>query len=471
MMAKINNIKYLTVTILVIVNAFCLNAQPNLSTKKVFGSLTVYQDYKIKNLFYYAPGRIFLGKEINGKPKFSLLSMRYTGSSATGNSGEKRFTNLIQFTVQLENPSAEILKLAKQSLGSSNVQLRPFPIKSIENNLVAFFNNQEKEIAKSSNILEEKVGNSESYWTERTLNFRLSNEDAQLLMDQIEQKKCAISFNYAFWGDCLNGIDGTVSLTGSKKKIPIDLSSEVVKDTLVKTQVVSSDVLQLDLDFEKYPEVIKKIDLNEEVPPAYALLEARCYDFYDNLRPDLFMKTIEIQAVGVNGKTVILPAKRFVKNKPDIFSFQIQFPYAIRMYEPFKYRVTEYLVDGKRVENQWIEKKSFAELIDITTPLDLNVFEKKSLEFEIENDTFYKDSLSTLEIELAYIMNGKKFLKILKFEENLNAKTEIIIDKTQPFQYAILATNKLKENFKTEANDLTVNYLYIKPNEIFNNPK
>ncbi|MCP9755434.1 hypothetical protein EGI26_09740 [Lacihabitans sp. CCS-44] len=468
MKTKINIKKYLALAI-ALVNTLMITAQPNMSTKKVINDLTIYQDFLNKKIFYFAPGHIKLVKEANGKPKFSLLSMRYTGTSATGNSGDKRFTNLVQFTVQLESPKPEVVNSVKQSLGGNGIQLRSFPVKNIENNLVAFFNDKEKEIAKSSGIIEEKTGSSESFWTERSLNFRLSNEDAQLLIDQIEHKKCALSFNYAFWGDCVNGVDGTVNITGTKRIKPIEISAEIVKDTTIRYQVVSSDILQIELDHEKFPDLIEKIDLNEEVPPAYALLEARCYDFYDNLRPDLFMKTLEIQAVGVNGKPVLLPAKRFTKNKPDVFSIQIQFPFAVRMYQPFKYRVTEYLSDGKRLEGQWIEKASFTELIDITTPLDLNKYENKSLEFELENEGFIRDSVATIEAEFSYFLNEKTVAKLIKFDDSQRLLTNILFDKNHPLLYAFYVSLKKGGKLKTESKELIESYLYIKSKDIFDN--
>lgn len=468
MKTKINIKKYLALAI-ALVNTLMINAQPNLSTKKVINDLTIYQDFLNKKLFYFAPGQIELAKEISGKPKFSLLAMRYTGTSATGNSGDKRFTNLVQFTVKLESPKPEVVNSIKQSLGGNGIQLRPFPVKNIENNLVAFFNDKVKEIAKSSGIIEEKNGSSESFWTERSLNFRLSNEDAQLLIDQIEHKKCALSFNYAFWGDCVNGVDGTVNITGTKRIKPMEISAEMVKDTIIRYQLISSDILQIELDYGKFPGLIKKIDLNEEVPPAYALLEARCYDFYDNLRPDLFMKTLEIQAVGVNGKPVLLPAKRFTKNKPDVSSIQIQFPFAVRMYQPFKYRVTEYLSDGKRLEGQWIEKASFNELIDITTPLDLNKYEKKSIEFELENEGFVLDSVATIETEFSYYLNEKTVNKLIKLDESQRLLTDILFDKNHPLLYAFYVSLKNGDKLKTEAKELIESYLYIKSKDIFDN--
>jgi hypothetical protein len=468
MKTKINIKKYLALAI-ALVNTLMIDAQPNLSTKKVINDLTIYQDFLNKKQFYFAPGQIELAKEISGKPKFSLLAMRYTGSSATGNSGDKRFTNLVQFTVKLQSPKPEVLNYIKQSLGGNGIQLRPFPIKHIENNLVAFFNDKEKEIAKSSGIIEERNASSESFWTERSLNFRLSNEDAQLLIDQIEHKKCALSFNYAFYGDCVNGVDGSINITSNKRIKPIEVSTEIVKDTTIRYQVVSSDVLQIELDFEKHPELIKKIDLNEEVPPAYALLEARCYDFYDNLRPDLFMKTLDIQAVGVNGKPVLLPAKRFTKNKPDVSSIQIQFPFAIRMDQPFKFRVTEYLSDGKRLEGNWIEKASFTELIDITTPLDLNKYEKKSLEFELENEGFLQDSVGSIEAEFFYFLNEKTVIKLIKFDESQRLLTDILFDKNHALKYTFYISLKNGNKLKTEVKQLTESYLYIKSKDIFDN--
>jgi hypothetical protein len=439
--------------------------QPTISTKIFIGQTAIFQDFKKKNLFYYLPIGMALSTEVNGKPKFSLLSMRFTGSQVTSNSGEKRFTNLIQFTVKLENPSVESLRKIKDQLKGNDVKLMPFPIRNIENNLVAFFTNKSKEIGNSASTITEKSEDNQSFWTERVLNFKLDNADAQLLIDQIATGKCILSFNYAFVGDCILGLDGVVNAKRNKSQISESISSEMVKDTIVKTQIVSADVLQIALDFNRFPDLIKKIDLNEEVPPAYALLEVRCYDFLDNLRPDLYMKTIEFQAVGVNGKPVKLPAKRFLKSRPDLTSLQIQFPFAIRMYQPLSYKITDYFLNGQRTEGPWISKNSFSELIDISTPLDTSLFSKHTFQAEIGWEEVPLDSIENVQLDFKYFYKDVEKRSIIEFKSNdFHTKSvDLLFDKKKQvaFQIIIKFSNQNRILFDVKTKLESYNYVNL----------
>src|SRR5687768_9495635 len=132
-----NKMRMIAATLLACGLATTTWAQPVAIPKRSIGDLEIYPDLKNRNLFYYAPGNLTLAQEQNGKPRFQLLEMRYTGTSATGNQGEKRFANVVQFTVQMEEASREALQQARQQLGGSRVDLRPLPIRDVEAFVVA----------------------------------------------------------------------------------------------------------------------------------------------------------------------------------------------------------------------------------------------------------------------------------------------------------------------------------------------
>src|SRR5688500_3273146 len=112
------------------------HCQPVTSSKRNVAGIEVYQDFKNKDLFYYAPGDLKLALEPDGKPEFQLLEMLYTGSSAYGDQGKNHFMNVVQFTVIMEQAAADALTTVREELGNRNVDLRPLPIRSIEAFLV-----------------------------------------------------------------------------------------------------------------------------------------------------------------------------------------------------------------------------------------------------------------------------------------------------------------------------------------------
>ncbi len=463
---------FLLIGFLVLFSFNFSHSQPSLITRKLFDKIEVFQDYKNKNLYYFAPSKIVLATETDGKPKFSLLSMRFTGTNATGNAGEKRFLNLVQFTVNLDNPSADVLKNIKAQLGK-NAQLKPIPIRSIETQLVAGFDeNKEQKIAFSAGIQQDdKQNTSESYWIERIMTFRVENHEAQLLIEQLEKKRTILSLNYAFFAECVGGFDASLQTKSNVKeatKLFENIKAELPKDTILKTQAIAGDALRFEIDVQRWKDLLKKIDLNEEVPPAYPILEVKCYDFADNLRPDLFMKTIEIQAVGVNGQMVMLPAKRFTKGKADIYSLPIQFPYAVRMYKPFSYRVTEYLIDGRRLEGNWVSRNSFSELIDITTPLDSNKISRQTVEIEIDPEEMKNLAVDALKIDFLYFLNEKENHAAMNFNENSkkNQTINFVFDKAKGIIFATTAKLKNDTYFTSPKLNLKVDYLFLSLKEI-----
>ena len=77
----------------------CLHSQPVATSKRQIGELDLYQDFKDKTIFYFAPGKLDLAREKNGAPRFQMVEMRYTGTGVHGDRGENRFLNVVQFTV------------------------------------------------------------------------------------------------------------------------------------------------------------------------------------------------------------------------------------------------------------------------------------------------------------------------------------------------------------------------------------
>ncbi|MEK7257537.1 MAG: hypothetical protein AAB316_22470, partial [Bacteroidota bacterium] len=85
-----------------ILAAASLPAQPVLRSVQTIDGRKVFQDLKQKNVFYLAPGNLRLATEGDGKPRFQLLEMRYTGTACAGTGQEKRFTNLVQLTIKMD---------------------------------------------------------------------------------------------------------------------------------------------------------------------------------------------------------------------------------------------------------------------------------------------------------------------------------------------------------------------------------
>jgi hypothetical protein len=439
-------------------------AQPVAHGKQEISGLELFGDFRNDNLFYYAPGKLKLALDPDGKPKFQLLEMRYTGTAATGDSGEKRFMNVVQFTVSMDQVSAEMLKEARLSLGSERIELRPLPMRSIEAILVTPVGDPNAaspytRIGTDGSF--QAAGNAgtsgrDGYWTERTFTLKLENHEAQLLWDQVEQGQLALSLGYAFYADIIPARKGDMEVTGDKpftEEMESQEADMLTTDTLAVTQMVKADAFPVRIDAQKWPDLLKKIDINEGVPPAYAALEVRCYDFTDDLRPDLAIKAVEIQATGVSGRPVTLPAKKFSSSQPDLNAQPIHFPYAVKLTQPFRYRVIEYTLEGNREEAPWITKDSWASVLDITTPLEKRKFLNRHAEVEVPSLT--ELHVEAVDVQFYYTYRGQSHEQSMRFgagDELPVQRVNIRCDKDTDLYYEAIWHLQNGESLQTERN-------------------
>jgi hypothetical protein len=141
------------------------------------------------------------------------------------------------------------------------------------------------------------------------------------------------------------------------------------KDSLLNTRIIKAGAFEVTIDTEKWPDLIAKIDINEQIPPDYAAVDVYCYDFHNNLRPDLAQKKVEIEAAGVGGEKVIL-RYTFRSDTPDIYAYDMKFPYAVKIDVPYRYRLTEITRSGTVTRADWKTRQSWNGILDITSKPD-----------------------------------------------------------------------------------------------------
>ncbi len=452
-----------------------LPAQPNLSTQHQIHGLNLLEDYLLPDVFYYAPGNISLSFETNGQPRFQLLQMRYTGTACRADQGEVRFTNLVQLTLQMEAHSPALLNKVKTQLGPQ-AQLRPLPIRNMEAYLVTPIGEspdlarQYQKIGTTGGFESTGLGGN-GYWRERTYTLRLDNAEAQLLWDQVTNGKLALSMTYAFYAEVIPGIQGgEVQLSGDSAAV------ETIKnqiggdqlidegDTLLATHLIHQDAFPVEIDPQQWPETLKQLDINEGVPPAYAALEIKCFDFVDDLRPDLAIKKVEIEATAVNGRPVSLE-KQFTRGELDRHTLEINFPYAIRMDRSMRYRVTEFTLAGERDKGPWQEKDPCTGLIDITTAFRDNPIGKKSLEVEANLENLAENGVEQMQLVVFADLGGDPIQQWLDFTPTDPSPIQVLTfryDLDRPVYYEVLTKHQDGQVQGSGKKMLNTDYLYLR---------
>lgn len=344
--------------------------QPDLNRAAQMEQWLVIPDYAQPNRYYFAPGKLQLVVDAAGKPDAMFLMMRYTGTELDARANRIFYNSLFQCRVVMEQIGGKRLQEIRQKLEAQTgrpISLDPLPIWNVETQLVVpSVNGPEKKL--SAVVEEETPAPSGIFWTERLFTVKLGNEDAQLLQKALSLKQTTLHIQYTYHTRVIlskrNELETAVR-TQSGDTLSFSQKVEVTKDSASALAPVFSDAFALAIDLEKHPDLMRKVDINSQAPPGYALLEIRCYDFNNALRKDLFGKRIEIEAESVGGQKVVI-RKTFMAVQPDIFVQFARFQYAVKLDRPFRYRIVELSTGKQNQPGPWVTQKNWNALIDIS---------------------------------------------------------------------------------------------------------
>lgn len=427
-------------------------AQPLLNSRRAIGDQVIFQDIKAKNKFYYAPRTLTLTIDAEGKPLFQLISMRYTGTQLTGNRAEKRFTNLLQFSVTMPPVTpAELKEVAAKFQLPASAQLVPMPIRSMEAIIVCAATAGEggtgNSLRRRAEANAEIAGDKGTLWSQRSFVMPLDNHEAQILWDQYKNQRLAVSLNYAFFADVLQITEDELKVSGDSVFVSEikNAVGEIERDTIEELAVVTSNVLDISIDLNKYPTALKQIDINENsIPPAYPSLEVKCFDFSYDIRPDLAYKRVFVEATSVNNQPVQEKIK-FSKGEKDISTQFVSFRFAVRMDRPIRYKIIEGAIDGKERSGNWVQMEQFTNLIDATTQQKKQQMTRQCADVEVLPEAFEDEKLTKISVLFMFETNGKKYTQRLDFapgETPLLQSICITHDQRAPLRYCILSEFK-----------------------------
>lgn len=466
---------FLGICLIITLATFQGYAQPVESTKQLINDITIYQDLKKKDTYYYAPGDLKLATSSDDKPAFKLVQYRYTGTARTGDQGEKRYLNIVQFTVQQDQVNTADLRKIKTELGRGT-KLRPLPMRNVSAYLIAAINNKYQRLGNTGNA--QSFGDAgestrNSYWRERTFTIRLENHEAQLLWDQIEKGQLSISVSYAFYADVIMGQTGDYVIEGDSL-FTEGLSAEIEEvnqlDSVATTQIIKANTFPIEIGVKEYPELMEKIDGNEfNIPVGFPALEVACFDFVNEVRPDLSGKILEIKAIGINNQLVELEEIGFDKYNPDLNTQQIQFDRPVRMNKPLRYQITEITTDGEMKALGWESKDSWMGLLDISTTDSKNPIEQRTIEIETDLEAFTEKGIAALTVQLLYEYKGRQRMTevTIKADDIIPLKeVALVYDKETNPKYRTVweYVNTGKRHSRKSIKYISVdNYLFINP--------
>ncbi|PYQ06976.1 MAG: hypothetical protein DMF82_04875 [Acidobacteria bacterium] len=320
--------------------------RPNLDAPRPLGSLTLYSDDQRPGLFFYGPGELAVVRGGDGRPDLHFIQMRYTGSVVTADRGRILQRSLLSFRVAMQAPSAADLQAARRSLapGPAPIEFRPLPIQRLEAALVYAPVGRAEEASLPPGHFEEGEADASkapgTFWTSRSYMLGLDPETSELFGGALAKGQVVLSMSYSFYA--------------------VGAGSEPSKP-----RVVRAGAFAISVDAARWPDFLRRVDINERVPPGYPLLDVYCYDFRDALRPALYEKQVEVEAEGVGGRAVVAGA-RFGRDQPDLYARSVRFGVGVRLDRPYRYRVTETADDGTSAIGAWQARESWTDLLDVT---------------------------------------------------------------------------------------------------------
>jgi hypothetical protein len=366
------------------------HAMPDLRRGQRAGPVTVYPDDRSANIYYYPPGEMALAAADDGRPDFRFLHMRYTGNVTTGDRGRSVYRSLLSFRVVLSGPTVQQLAAARAALaaGRGSIELRPLPVRRLE---AVLLDTGAAGAAAGQAATPQPLsgghfdapdengggGSSAAYWTERIYSLVLDADTAQLLSDSLEHGRLALSLGYAFFADGIASDQPLEELRGSpelvaqmRQLLQSQATAAATAGTPAgaqKAQLVRAGALGITVDTIRWPGLVTRIDVGGAAPPAYAFLDVYCYDFNNEIRPDLSERQVELEAEGVAlGRRVRL-AVVFQRAQPDLYARTVRFPGAVRIDRPYRFRVIDVAPDGTTTDGAWQTRSSWTDRLDVTS--------------------------------------------------------------------------------------------------------
>lgn len=373
--------------LLVMLAATTAGASPDLTRRQDLGPVRAWPDHAVSTRWYVAPGPLEIARETSGAPGLRFLQMRYTGSAAYGNQGETGSFSTLTLRMRMKERNAEQLKRIRKVLSSAleaPVEVRPIPITAFEARLIyaPIDRPAERTTIRSEGHFEAEGDKGaqtgkNAFWSERVFTVPLGVHDSQLLWQTLQEGKVLMSVGYAFFTRGLGEeADLDLDVIGSDPELALEIGEEL-REALealraaddegpVVTRSVAASVVPVEIDAKRWPDHFQRVDFLDEAPPGYATLRIYCYDFKDELRPDLFFKKVEIEATSVAGRPATVQVK-FLPGQRDLYARTLRFPVAVRMDRPYRYRLITATRDGSKSQGPWQEGPSWGRILDVTT--------------------------------------------------------------------------------------------------------
>ena len=346
------------------------NAAPDFSRTVQLGELELYPDHERPKRFYYAPRDLELSVDTEGRPEFDLVRMSFSGSSVSGDANEIRHSGRLTFRIRMTPLPQGALLAARKAAGAGS-KILPLPLRRVESVLHygRLEGGGEAQSLGSGKLQADggsKAGAGRIF--DRVVTLQLNATEAEALSEAFRSGSTVMSLGYAYLADGVENDAAVVEIQGDDRMVEEleALIAEGEAEARGTTRLVHSGTASVSVDLERWPDLLRDVVIDSNVPPGFPMLQVLCFDFANDLRPDLILKRVEIEVPGIGNGTVKQEVK-FRKKHSDVTSASVNFKFAVRLDRAFRYRVTDYLISGSVLPGDWHERSDFVSPLDVTS--------------------------------------------------------------------------------------------------------
>ncbi len=302
-------------------------AAPDLGQFCDIAGVRIYRDHQRDDTWYLTPPAPQLALRGDGEPDFGFDLYRYLGSQATGDQHAFWVRGILTLTVS-RNWEPAVTERIRQELTTARgkrPKLRSMPI--AEARIRLLFGDLDASWRQGSR------------WSGGQLMLPLDAEMAQLLWQAAERGQTPISLAV------------NEQLAGLRR----------AEEEWREERVATTSTLPVTLDMNELPDHFRRTSLGGRMVRGYSGIDVFCFDFLENLDPQLYAKAVEV-AIPTNGRDLV---EELVFREDGIYRGRIDFELSREFDQPYRYRISRILRDGSRETGPWQQKQGDS-LLDVT---------------------------------------------------------------------------------------------------------
>jgi hypothetical protein len=308
--------------VILMITSLLVQADPLLSQGKIIGDrIMVFPDHATPNVFYYVPTGMDL-TQAYGKPQFFFYKYVYIKSDSSGET-QRMAGGVLTFSVEFSDESAELKKMMGESL-----EFKPIPVEELKCVLnYSVFEGEEK--------TEEELSQRKTPWTKKNFTIPLSRKTAPYLWEIFEGEKAL-------------GLSMDCEFTYS--------GYELKEGKFEEGQRTDRMAFPVGVSMADYPDLFKVVNLANKVSFNFRYMNVLCFDFVNEINPDVLRKIIEIEIQTARGQKDF---KRIYFSKDSDTQQELEFDIPEKKGGTYRFRITNVLSDGRTQRTEWKEGNDF----------------------------------------------------------------------------------------------------------------